>query len=409
MTDPIAKAYKNLISEPQKLLKKAEQVEKLPMLIDAVETGLVHPELNEQYHESSHDPYDHAQFLQDLQDAHELYSFHADQDGEHHDSAIHDILRKGIPTAEKFNTMHSIIDSAEPKTRAKLKMKYGFVKDYLPTTDIENKHSDNFLQPHEIANIKKNPNLVLANGRKVKDMNTGMHYQLTHEGLLKPSSNHYDHVPFHDSETTTSAAEAHHELGNLHHDHIEHDDVLKKSVKKYTEDSSEINSTLGARYEEKDVPRSPLWKMSETEVDELSHNISEGIRKAPPIKHPVKVYSGISNKVNIFGRTGNGKKELKFHSPTFLSTSLYPSIAMEFARSNMTSEEIGNHPVRDMIETELPSGFSGGMYVEPHTTTKNEFEYILDKGHDITIHPEPRYFAKDRTLFRVWKAKVHQK
>ena len=105
----------------------------------------------------------------------------------------------------------------------------------------------------------------------------------------------------------------------------------------------------------------------------MADNVSKAISKAKPISKSFDVFTGLSKSSNVFQRTQSGTTDVKFHAPTFLSTSLNFNEANEFAKAkgaNRQNELEHYDGVGDVLHITIPAGFKGGAYVDPHSSNK---------------------------------------
>lgn len=149
-------------------------------------------------------------------------------------------------------------------------------------------------------------------------------------------------------------------------------------------------------------------------------DVSRLIKESPPLKKPMVVYSGLSGRSGIIHHAEKHKQTstepMKFHLPAFTSTSVKFSIGSAFAKDApiLPDEETIYHPksyrkdIQDVLRIHLPEGHNDGTYVEPITENTGEYEYLLDKGHTLKVHPEPKYTLRGRSVYRIWEAHPHK-
>lgn len=147
------------------------------------------------------------------------------------------------------------------------------------------------------------------------------------------------------------------------------------AISDYANESSFINKSL--------------WfnPKGNSQINELSDNISKGLKSAPAAKEDFHVYTGIN---------GNKNKMTKgdLHIPAFTSTSTSPIIAGRFVRPSFNRHTIEYHPDEDgimaphsvhhIIKIHVKKGQQVGAYIADHSFAPHEKEFLIDKGH--TIH-----------------------
>lgn len=148
--------------------------------------------------------------------------------------------------------------------------------------------------------------------------------------------------------------------------------------------------------------------------------VSDALKEAPPIEKPLTVYSGLSGRSNIMHHAmkhiQTSTEPMKFHLPAFTSTSTRFNTGAAFAKDApiMPDEESLYHPkmarkdIQDVLKIHLPAGHKEGAYVDPISENSGEYEYLLDKGHTLKVHPEPSYTIKGGSVYRIWEAHPHK-
>ena len=181
-------------------------------------------------------------------------------------------------------------------------------------------------------------------------------------------------------------------------DHPYEDVPHKKEVKKYTENSGPLNRCL---YE------SHVRGDSEPSVP-LNHNLGHldaavGHHK---LKHDLIVYSGVTPRVP---NDAAMHPDRKVYHPGFISTSLNPRIAVDFAKP----DNDGNHHI---VKLHLKAG-QPALPVLRHSEHVNETEVIVPRGHTLKLHDKPEIhecdgqmpggdWSKKEKLY-IWAAHIH--
>lgn len=449
MIDPISKAYQAIYQKKEEPKKE----EKLPELYDG---KYEEPDGNEKpsYYRDKEKPIQESTDevpkidglkVRDLDDydkadyqAHLESKAHISFAGtafEHHDKAVHDLVKDGL-TPDKYLAAKHILNNVPHDYDSRydrqvhpydIQSKYDFIDHFAATEDHDYKPEETFLSKDEIQK-HLDSGYKLIRGRKIRHEKTGIYLQLHPDGSKTISK-----MTGQSATPVDKDSEAQKTMNNLlsenHSDHIQNTRVddgtaLKNHVHMYTEDSRELNTYLGHQYHGK-TWNSDMRKYDDATLDAHSDGLSQGIKTAPPLAHPVTIYSGLSHMTKVHTLSDGGTKHVRFTTPTFLSTSIDPETAASFARekdhphptdesynefsSNLEHNEFGKGAVADMVKMELPKGFRGGLYVDSHSANQGEREYLLDKRHVIHIHPSPKYFVYDRKMTRMWHAEVEPK
>jgi hypothetical protein len=200
-------------------------------------------------------------------------------------------------------------------------------------------------------------------------------------------------------------ATTHHEL-SAHHDFqkIGLSFEEKKSLHRYTRDSSIINSALLGREKSPHILK---------KVDEHHQQIQKAIAKAPALEKPTSVYSGID---------GGFSKQLKsggiIHTPAYTSASVHAHVAGSFAKQ---ADPAKNHTARyNTLHFKLPAGSKHGLYIGDNSVESNrdEREFLLKHnqkwkvtGHEV-VKATNNMVHKDHpsrhNYHHVWTLEPHQ-
>jgi hypothetical protein len=210
----------------------------------------------------------------------------------------------------------------------------------------------------------------------------------------------YDH-PFADDDYKRQQDYHHRNLKELHGEHIQNG-YFHAHINAYTNDSRPLNNWL-AKGKLMDYE-------SHTRVhvhEEQSNAISEAMHSSPPYANKIQVWTGLSksNDVGAYAAAKRDEKEkLVGHFPAFTSTSLDVKQAAAFAKPK-DAQGFENQKIHDLMRVDVPKAYHRGIYVDDVSDHSGEQEYILDKGHNIEVHPKPLYYARSSKLFRVWKGR----
>jgi hypothetical protein len=375
---------------------------KLPTLFDGRDES--DDPMNEQYD----DPWDVAEFKADILKTNQ--TAHVPKSCAEHDSAIRDVISKigGLPKPDDLTLIHSMI-STHPAKAARHHLYNTHITPllrHMSNFEDENETSP-WLTKNDLNNLKQKNDLKLSNGRVLESPDDNYNIR----GALYL----HDDGTLHKTSKSRLESRAFPEVNEDHLNMMinEHSDAAENAshhVRDYTEDSKEVNTHLGDKYNETETNRS-MFKETPEELEVHANAISHDISKAPPLSKSFDVFTGVSKRTNIMAATNNGQKESIFHAPTFLSSSLKFSIAAGFAKEKHSTELEANHEggVHDLLHIHVPEGFKGGMYVDSISRNKDELEYLFDHSHKFTIHPQPKYTASGGKLIRVWHARVHPK
>lgn len=448
MIDPISKAYQAIYQKKEEPKKE----EKLPELYDG---KYEEPDGNDKpsyyrddakkIEESTEPPKIEGLKFRELDDydkgmyqAHIESKQHMSFEGtayEHHDKAVHDLIKDGL-TPEKYLAAKHILnnlphDYSREYVRSvhpsELRVKYDYLDNYAASDDHEYKPEENYLSKDEIQK-HLDSGYKFIRGRKIRHEATGIALQLHPDGSKTVTKALHDETPVdipHDKLKPVYDHLADHFDEHIKNANADDGSSLRAHVHMYTSDSRELNTYLGHQYHGK------TWvndyrKYDDDTLEAHSNAMSKGIAEAPPLDKPVTVYTGVSHMTKLHTMTDGGTKHVRFVAPTFLSTSINPATATDFARMKQhphSTDDLSNHDfttdkepnefgkgeVADVLKMELPKGFKGGLYVDGYSTNRGEREMILDKHHTINVHPNPKYFVHDRKLTRMWHAEVEPK
>lgn len=125
--------------------------------------------------------------------------------------------------------------------------------------------------------------------------------------------------------------------------------------------------------------------------------------------HDMHVYSGVGFSPKRFQR--NPDKVIKVKLKAFTSTSLSPSIGMQFAKMD-DRDMISNPtavPTKNLIKIHVPAG-SKGRFLADISPIPNEHEFLIANNAKLHIHPHPTiqtspYLNKTRDTL-IWHAKL---
>lgn len=313
----------------------------------------------------------------------------------------------------------------QPDLHSYLKSKYRFATDDEPVKPFK-MYSDkeNILNHDEVMKYKDTHSFfngrVLSKADPEYDAYDQKKYQLHPDGTINRVSAIIPHVrsaeyshdhPFEDEDTDKALTFHHDNMYNLHGDHIANSNS-HTAVQRYTHDSKDMN-----RYLATGKIRGPWGDDYEANHEEVAHkkemfdrdaeDLSDGIHTSPPYAHQFHVWTGLSKSNDVgkyAARKTDDKEKLIGHFPSFVSTSLSAKEASSFAKRKET-DMFPHQEVRDVMRVTIPKAYHKGMYVDKHSSTPGEREYVLDKDTTMEIHPKPLYYAKQNQLHRVWKGR----
>jgi hypothetical protein len=150
------------------------------------------------------------------------------------------------------------------------------------------------------------------------------------------------------------------------------DEDAVQQIKDYTAGSSKVNRSL---------IKPGLFSFGNGPAKKLSGVIGKYTK---PLQHDTHVYSGLSNfDPSDHFRKGKGT----IHLPAFTSTSLHPSVALNFAPHD---PETG---ISHIIHFHLPAGYKKGLYIDGRSHVRGEREMLLDKGQTWKLKEPPKQMA----------------
>lgn len=198
-----------------------------------------------------------------------------------------------------------------------------------------------------------------------------------------------------------------------HHDFnkhgVTHDE--RKAIRSYTEESLGVNHHL--------ITGTPMYDDgSGSSLNDLHPHIQSAMKKMPPLKEPLSVFSGTDKKLGSQIKLGS-----VLHTPAYTSTSVKAGVASSFAKQSKTVKSTGpNYQVpmrRHLMHFKLPEGYNKGMYIGDNAVHGNasEREFLLDHnqkwkvtGHE--AHPGKNYLMgvhniQKKIYTHVWTLEPH--
>lgn len=141
---------------------------------------------------------------------------------------------------------------------------------------------------------------------------------------------------------------------------------------------------------------------------------------AHPLKEDMHTYSGLGH----YDPSAHISNQGLIHFPAFTSTSLHPRPASVFTTEyafNHIIKHGGEHPgivmTKDgslkandshIIHFHLPAGYNKGSYVAHHSTSGEEYEYVLHPGQVWKVHGQDKYNLNSGAKLHVWHMKPHE-
>lgn len=326
-----------------------------------------------------------------------------------HDNLIYDILKKGKPSGEHiariFDVIHSN-DGVDVQNKVYLDHKWmrliqEHCSEYTPKI---NKQRDAIYTKSELNSIPSSFTVGPMRTLTHKATNHIFEYHPT-EGLRylgssingRMSANSFD-LSLNSNRHLNQSVK----LSNLY------SAFPSPHIVQYTAESAAINRYLHTK-EKYPHQETSLGKPVDMVVD-TANGITDHLKT---IQHPTHtpdftVYTGIhaeNNPNTDHTLTEDGYK--LYHSPAFISTTLTPNVAEQFAR--MKTDPGHDKSVRDVVKMKIPGGYPHGMYVESMSEHSSEHEYLLDKDHVIKIHPEPVHYTRHGAIYRLWQGELVHK
>lgn len=173
-------------------------------------------------------------------------------------------------------------------------------------------------------------------------------------------------------------------------------DEEKESISDYTCHSKQINRDL--------------WETGGVNHMGKIKNISSYLKKAPTPSEDFHVFTGI-NAV---------KNEPKgfLHIPSFTSTSSSLRVAADFVNGSKGRHTIEYHPdlygeltphtIHHILKIHVKKGQHVGAYIEQHSDLPHEKEFLINKGHTLTIkgHVDVRDSYRPTRIYRIHHATI---
>ena len=245
--------------------------------------------------------------------------------------------------------------------------------------------------------------------RVLQHKDLGSYHELHQDGSVTPINNsngvaYEKRLPFAPDGGGHSLQYHHQNLTALHK---EHGALNIEPIRHYTGDSSGINQVHAALNRGKPIP--DVHEPEQAEA--LGNHLRTAIETAPKYDNPMTVYTGLSRSSDPTKGEYNGNGKSVSHFPAFTSTSIDPRLSEEFGSMNATRKQTFKDPkikqvVGDVMSIKIPANHGNGIYVEPHTSTQHEYEYIMKDNMKVEHDMKPQYYAKNGAIIRHWTGRV---
>jgi hypothetical protein len=199
-----------------------------------------------------------------------------------------------------------------------------------------------------------------------------------------------------------------------HHEHMHHkvapmkkdiSETEKEALSDYTDDSRGLNGALHHQYNGKNFQSS-----YKHHVDTLT-----GLLNRHKTKEDSVVYTGLPKSPTQHFE--DHTKDAHVHLPAFTSTSSSLHVAAGFAQAAHHANDkkhgiehdsggMDDGEARHVLRLHLPKGTSAAS-VKKHTFAPDEHEILVNRGHDIKIHPVPQVHTnKNGKKYHIWDAHI---
>lgn len=215
----------------------------------------------------------------------------------------------------------------------------------------------------------------------------------------------------------TNPVSIHNEKHLTHHhnfDRLGISSLEDKHINWYTQNSYPINMYLITKKNEtgRDTP----------DILESHKHLQNAIGKTNPLSEPLSVFSGVDRKHRTSSSAFSGfKKGEIYHTPSYTSTSLKPSVALKFAGSHLSKDKPNGR--RHILHFKLPKGYDKGLYIAnnatPHNQKEKEFLLAPDQKWKVTNHTiakgtnkllGPSYEKHGKHYYtHIWTLEPHEK
>src|SRR5574343_231971 len=203
--------------------------------------------------------------------------------------------------------------------------------------------------PRVYATIKKDPNHHdIGPEEEIKEE---VKHQVIQQKGYKPLLQELEKHP---SQTRGGLAKTHREL-SAHHGNAPLEKHELHALREYTGQAYHLNKALYAGKAVKGVHHG--WSES-TPLKTIHENLDKAIKKAPPLKDSVHVFSGVSNKTVDMIKKAASSKHQTIHMPAYTSTSIDHETARGFCKSHNRGRDEDH-----ILHFHLPKGYKGGRYV----------------------------------------------
>jgi len=321
------------------------------------------------------------------------------------DNYIHDLLKKGVPSANKI---HHILDVMVKSRYGESAENTSYLKHkWIPLLDkhavVKPKITDQDQSSYTEAEVNAMPKTLEFNNLRIVTHEAGPSFEAHPTEGLRYLGTRTNDIAL--QKLMNSKSREHKSWANTDVSLEEHyKNYPNEHVSKYSKSSTALNTHLAGII-------SPEHALTDAKtLDELGDNISKHISLIPhPTHHKdFTVYSGMHYSTDPHKiRERNEDGHIIMRSPSFVSTSLDMLTAEGFGSSKNTPGV--SRRVRDVMKVDIPGGYPHGAYIKPMSSHPKEHEYLLDRDHTFVIHPEPTYHAGGNDLYRVWSAKIHHR
>lgn len=134
------------------------------------------------------------------------------------------------------------------------------------------------------------------------------------------------------------------------------------------------------------------WETDPEKTHQYTTDLHHLIKNIKPFHEDFHVYTGVGNKLNIYGLRSAGHNTMVL--PAFTSTSFRPAIAKTFARNLEWSNEKDDHipvkPFPEIVRIRIPANKKTGVDMFHHSPFSGEDEYLLNHGTRLKFVDEPR-------------------
>jgi hypothetical protein len=151
--------------------------------------------------------------------------------------------------------------------------------------------------------------------------------------------------------------------------HLENNHDNKSLIRNYSQDSTDINSTLIDKHNGGTLNSSDHFHLSKAQ------SLSNVIKNANPLHKDTTVYSSTGR----WDVSASHKEGDIIHTPAFTSTSIFTHVPQEHYYSNIADTEKNPNRTINYLKINLPKGYKHGAYIGHMSKFPEEGEFLINR------------------------------